>query len=51
MFYFTYLVSLVGAISLIGLKRRKPDLLTLNIGGIAYYSSELLFGVVYDPNT
>ena len=30
MFYFTYLVSLVGAISLIGLKR-KPDLLTLNI--------------------
>ena len=50
MFYFTYLVSLVGAISLIGLKRRKPDLLTLNIGGIAYYSSELLFGVVYDPN-
>ena len=51
MIYYFYIFSLLSGLSYIGFKNRKPDLFTLAILASAYYSSTLLFGKIYDPNS
>ena len=51
MVYYAYLLSFLGCLAYAGCKLRKPDLLTLCIIACGYYSSTLLFGEIYDPDT
>jgi hypothetical protein len=51
MIYYFYIFSLLSCLSYIGFKNRKPDLFTLATLASAYYSSTLLFGKIYDPNS
>ncbi len=51
MVYYLYLVSFLGAVTYIGFRLRKPDLLTITIIACGYYSSALLFGEIYDPDS
>ena len=51
MIYYIYLLSLLSCLSYVGFKKRKPDLFTLTVLASSYYSSTLLFGKIYDPDS
>lgn len=44
-----YLFSVLCALAVVGLRRRRPDLFTIAVVAHVYYSSTLFFGEVYDP--